>query len=369
MDLLIASKHLLAEVSTALDVQGREHLVVVVKGSWQIPGPGQRPRPVAPSPLAKSDQFLGEAGLSPMLYGADFARHKPRCDVLFDSFAHAPHGTEVQELTVACQVGPLKKGIKVVGPRQWRKRLGLYSLSKAQPFSSMPLHFGLAFGGTRSFRKGSGNSAQILSESLLSNPEGTGWGGSKTGGDLDGVAAPNLQALDESISNPTGNYTPVALSAVARHWQPRSGYAGTYDQHWQQEICPFLPEDFDEQYHQCAPRDQQIDYPKGGEDVIFRNMMAGRDDVRFKLPKLDRMQVRILRKDYSVADLNAVVDTLYFETEKARFSAVWRVSVPIRRRIQEFSVVAVGTIDPDWWEAKRSGRGDCVGCAGGDEPV
>jgi hypothetical protein len=363
MEMLVASKHLLAEMTTALDIHGREHLIIVVKASWQIPLGGQRPRPLVPTPLAQADEFVGEPGDSAMLYGADFARFKPRCDVLFNACTHAPQAKEINELTVAFQVGSLKKSIKVTGTRHWNKTLGIYTLSKVQPFTSMPLHYGLAFGGTRTYQKGSGNKAQTLTEALLTNPAGTGWGGNKTSGDLDGVAAPCLQAMGESISSPTGKYTPVALSAVARHWQPRTQYVGTYDAHWQQEICPFLPEDFDEQYHQCAPQDQQMAYPTGGEEVILRNMMAGRDYVRFKLPKLDQLQVRILRKDYTVATPTAVVDTLYFEPEKERFSAVWRVSVPIQRRIQEFSTVAIGPIDVDWWHNKIMGL-DGQGCAG-----
>ncbi|ATQ76020.1 hypothetical protein CR152_16855 [Massilia violaceinigra] len=364
MDIQVASKHLIAQISTSLDVDGREHLVIVIKGTWLIPEAGQRPRPIASSPLLPSDKFVGDPGQSAMICGDDFARYKPRCDVLFDSCAHAPDGKEVQELTVACQVGPMKKGIKVVGPRQWRKLLGMYTLTKTMPFTSMPLHYGHAFGGTRTYEKGWGDKPQILTETMLSNPAGIGWGGKRTGGDLDGEPAPNLHALDDNISSPTGNYKPVALSAVARHWTPRTQYTGTYDKHWEEEICPFLPEDFDERYHQCAPEDQQIVYPKGGEDVILRNMMAGRPDVRFKLPRLDELQVRILRTDYSTDMLVPVVDTLFFETEKGSFSAVWRTSVPIRRRIQEFSALAVGPVDPAWWERKKTGADGCHGCAG-----
>ena len=65
-----------------------------------------------------------------------------------------------------------------------------------------------------------------------------------------------------------------------------------------------------------------MDYPCGGEQVVLRNMMLGRADVRFALPKLDGMQVRALRNDYSSETLAAVVDTLYFEPEEQRFSAV-----------------------------------------------
>ena len=228
----------------------------------------------------------------------------------------------------------------------------------------MPLHYGFAFGGTHIYKKGSGDKEQILTEALLSNPVGTGWVGPKTGAELNDMAAPTLERLNSPVKSPSGKYDPVALSAVARHWHPRTKYVGTYDAHWQKEIFPFLPEDFDDQFHQCAPEDQQIPYPKGGEEVVLLNMMIGRERVRFKLPKLDNMQVRILRKDYSVVTQNAVVDTLYFEPEEERFSAVWRVSVPIQRRIQEFDTVAIGPIDIHWWQNKILGinGNGCAGC-------
>jgi len=202
-----------------------------------------------------------------------------------------------------------------------------------------------------------------MTESLLANPAGLGWVGPKTKGDVDGLPAPCLLALNDSISKPGGKHKSVAFSAVARHWEPRSSYVGTYDEHWQKEICPFLPEDFDEQYHQCAPEDQQMPYPKGGEEVVLSNLMAGREDVRFKLPRLDTLQIRILYKDYRTANPEAVVDTLYFEPEHQRFSAIWRASVPIQRRIQEFDTIAIGPIDLNWWQNKILGL-DGAGCAG-----
>ena len=345
-------------MTTALDVKGRDHLVIVIKASWQIPLAGQRPRPIAPGPLLPADDFYGEPGMSAMRYGSDFARFKPRCDILLDASAHAPEGEAVRELLVGFKFGKLQKGLKVLGPRTWRKRLGMLGLSDPEPFTRMPLHFGMAFGGTREYKK---SNDKVLSEAHLENPSGIGWFGPKTRSEASEMPAPSLEAVGEAITSPTGKYKPTAFSAIGRHWQPRPQFAGTYDAKWLQEVCPFLPEDFDEQYHQCAPLDQQIAYPTGGEEVVLANMMLGRSSVHFKMPKLN-MQVRILRKDYTVDTPTAVVDTLYFEPDKKRFSAVWRVSVPIKRRIHEFSTVAIGPVDVDWWHNKIMGL-DGEGCA------
>lgn len=364
MELVVASKNLIAEVVPALDVEGREHLVIVVKASWRIPAAGQRPMPIPPSPFEPSDVYAGEPGQSAMLYGSDLVRFKPRCDVLFNAQAHSPTGEPVTEMLVGWRVGALEKGLRVIGPRTWQRTLGWTSLSSPEPFIKMPLHFGLAFGGTRSWEKGS----EEWSEALLSNPSGIGWFGKQSKDQIDGAPAPCLESIMEPVSKPDGNHIPSAFSAVGRHWAPRKDYAGTYDEQWQRDVAPFLPADFDEHFHQCAPEDQQMDYPQGGESVVLKHMMAGRPDVRFALPRLDHMKVRVMRTDYSTEEPPVLADTLYFEPDDERFSVVWRSSIPIRRRIQEFEAVAIGPINSQWWSAKTSGvQSGCAGC-GSDMP-
>ncbi|GLS05065.1 hypothetical protein GCM10007860_22150 [Chitiniphilus shinanonensis] len=374
MEVIVGTRHLLASTFTALDLHGREHLVIVAKASWRVPLPGQRPQPLPPSPLVPADLHVGEPGVSAMLYGSDFVRHKPRCDVLFDASAHSPGGQPVRELPVVWQVGPLKKGLRVLGPRIWRKRLGRLGLSRPEPFTRQPLHYGLAYGGTREYETGKGDKKQVLTEALLSNPVGLGWAGKHTLKQLDGAPAPSLESLEQPIRKPGGPYEPVACSAVGRHWLPRRDYAGTYDAQWQEEVFPLLPADFDERFNQCAPLDQQMDYPRGGEPVVLRNMLPDRDDVRFVLPRLDGLKLRVLRTDYSVEEPSPVVDTLYFELDDPdgpRFSAIWRASVPIRRRIQEFDTVALGPVNSQWWRDKvlGLGSGGCAGCGASPAPT
>lgn len=354
MDIKIGSRHIAADISVALDAAGREHLLIVSKCTWTIPQPGQRPRPLPPLPLAQADEYYGEPGLSAMRYGSDYARFKPRCDVLFDACAHSAE--PVPELIAAWQVGPLNKGIKVLGPRTWRRSCP----DKPGPFTVMPLHFGLAFGGSRTYRK----AGQDFTECLPENPAGQGFAGPNTLDQIEGLPVPNLEARDEAIVRPNSKCHPVAFSAIGRHWAPRKNYAGTYDEAWRQSVFPFLPEDFDERFEQFAPEDQQMAYPKGGEEVILTNMMANRARVRFHLPALDQIAVRVLRADYTSETLNAVADTLFFEPELERFSVVWRVSTPIRRRLQEFASLAIGPVDPAWWAARAAGleRGGCATC-------
>lgn len=361
MEVLCSAKHLAVGVSSALDREGREHLVVVAKASWRVPDPGQRPRPLRPQPLSYQDVFLGEPGESPMLYGDDFARFKPRCDVLFSACARSPGGQPVQSLRAGVQVGAMIKQIRVHGPRRWFREGGRMRLGEAQPFTVLPLHYGAAFGG-RSFYRQDGESGV---ETFLENPVGVGWIGKRSEGHVSGSLAPSLEAPDEPVTRPDGAYRPVALSAIGRHWPQRLAYAGTYDEAWRRDVFPFLPEDFDDRFNQCAPVDQQLDYPLGGEPVRLVNLLEGVPDLQFQLPPLAGLSVQVLRTDYSTEALGSVVDTLYFETEAQRFSAVWRASTPIRRRIQEFDLIAVGPVDPAWWNAKILGLdASCSGCGG-----
>ena len=199
MEIILGSKHLIVDVSCVIDATGREHLVMVAKGTWKIPEYGQRPRPISPQPLEQSDVFVDSPENSAMLYGSDIARFKPRCDVLFNAAAHSPDGEPVKELDVVWQVGRLRKGLKAHGVRYWKKRLGIASLSAPETFIKMPLHYGMAFGGTRTYKKGWGENAATFIEVQPENPSGIGWFGPRTDNDFDGQPAPNLEALDDPV--------------------------------------------------------------------------------------------------------------------------------------------------------------------------
>jgi hypothetical protein len=359
MQIHIGSKHLTADVAVALDTTGREHLVVVAKATWSIPEPGQRPRPLAPEPLAMADTFYGEPGVSAMRYGSDFCRFKAQCDVLFDACAHAPGGKPVRRMDVSVQVGSLHKQVRVHGPRSWSRYLGVTVLGDGEPFTQMPLHHGHAYGGTRWYDKGD----QKLCEAHLPNPAGLGFAGPKTADQMHHQPAPNLENPKKAVSKPDGKYAPHALSALGRHWSPRRELAGTYDDKWREEVFPLLPADFDEGYHQVAPVDQRIAYPQGGERVVLQGLLPAFQVLSFPLPQLP-LHVHARRQDDSTSSEPMRVDTLFFEPEASRFSAVWRASMPLKRRLQEFQSVTVTAWDRTVWLSRQTKAG-CPGCGPG----
>lgn len=328
----------------------REHLVVVVKGTYAIPRPGQHAQLAAEqAELVEADVFTGEPGLSAPLYETDYAARKPRCDVLLNGSAHAPNGVAVERVRVGVRVGSMTKVFDVVGHRTWREVLAIISSTEPEPFTVMPISYDNAFGGTD---KAHQDPAEH--RTYLSNPAGKGFFHSLDTHVYQGKPLPNTEEPHDPVSAPNGKYRPMAFGPVGRGWPPRPRFAGTYDQHWVDEIFPFLPVDFDDRYYQSAPEDQQVEYLRGGEQVTLYNLTAqGRLD--FRLPVVS-VPVTFLLKSGEEATVEAVNDTLIIEPGANRFMRVWRASRPLRRNIFEVPQVVVGTMSAGWYRARRLGK-------------
>lgn len=361
MNIVNAARHAVVEITSNPDKEGREHLLVVFKATYRIPSDGKAPRPLLPpQPLAMRDLFTGEPGLSAPLYENDFAAHKPRCDVVFNAHAHAPGGKPITELDVAVRVGSMSKAVHVVGDRVWEKDLLVLRAGLPKPFMSMPLHSGRAFGGSLPLNEG----AVVRYDTFAENPFGRGYS-SRTGhAVLHGLHLPNLERKGRPVTRPDIPMSPVYLSPTPRNALSRLRYAGTYDRRWREQVCPFPPEDFDDRFFQSAPEDQQIPFPQGGEEVTLINLMADRPEASFRLPRLDTLPVRVLRRDYTEAAPEPHADTLYFEPDEGRFSVVWRTTLPLGSRgLREIRTVTVGQVCQKWWEGVRLGASGCRGCA------
>src|SRR5262249_1187024 len=90
-----------AGLTIATDKDGRDHCVVVVKGTFTIgPDGGVTPAEVQ-EPLVLADAHYGDPGTTSIQYECEFAMSKPRADVIVNGQAVAPKGKPVQELTVA----------------------------------------------------------------------------------------------------------------------------------------------------------------------------------------------------------------------------------------------------------------------------
>ncbi|MEO1082191.1 MAG: DUF2169 domain-containing protein [Pseudomonadota bacterium] len=339
-----------AAYTQGVDKDGREHLVVVVKGTFLLPTHGGEAILAQEQvPPVEADSFFGEPGFSATKYESDFAPIKPRCDVLLHGSAYAPQGKATDRVDVGIRIGKIRKVFSVVGKRFWYVAGGTISATSPEPFDVLPISYDVAFGGSEAARQEKGKH-----DACLANPVGTGFYNSLDRQVLHNKPLPNTEELDHPVKQPDRSYVPMAFGPVGRGWQPRVQFAGTYDQDWIDRTFPFLPPDFQDDFYQCAPADQQTDYLMGGEQIDLLNLTpAGRTS--FSIPRV-HVPVVYFYKRGAPLRARAVADTLMLEPDLGRFTITWRCSVPLRRNIFEIAEVLVGERSRAWWRARELGK-------------
>jgi hypothetical protein len=348
---LVNTTSMAADIAIAMDPDAQEYLVVLVKGTFAIPndgGPATRLPAAGQMPIVVADTFTGEPGFSAPVLEADYCLRKPRCDVLLTATAHAPEGRPAVRVPVGVRVGAWCKTFDVIGDRVWEQRGLTPGPGAPAPFLTMPISYDRAFGGVD-------DSDPARPEASVTNTVGRGFGLVRSAERLLGRPMPNTEDPRDPVRLPWGSYRPMSLGPVARGWQPRLRLAGTYDQHWLDEVFPFLPADFDDRHYQAAPDDQQIDPPVGGEDVVLLNLTPGGGRMAFRLPTAS-IPVAIERADGGLEHLATTIDTIGIEPDAGRLWLVWRASRPLRRDLFEIAEVLVGGVSRARQIAQAAGK-------------
>jgi hypothetical protein len=217
----------------------------------------------------------------------------------------------------------------------------------------MPISYGTAFGG-RDVSDPDDKKHRWYSL----NHAGRGFHSNLHPGAIEGKPLPNTEEMGKPVEKPDGKYHPMAYGPVGRAWDPRVKLAGTYDQKWVDEVCPFLPADFNDEYYQAAPPDQRMPYPKGGEDVVLVNLTAqGR--TAFKLPRVE-MPVTFFLKKGAEQVVEGVADTIVIEPDRGLFSIVYRATFALKRDVFEVTDIFVGPMSRGWKRARALGKIYCA---------
>jgi len=349
MELLNATE-MQAGYTMGMQPDGRELLVVVVKGTFVIPKGGEEPKLAEEQiPLIEADTFTGEPGLSAPIYESDYSPRKLRCDVLLLGSAYAPNAIPRERVRVSLRVGRMYKEFDVVGNRVWIGDTLGSAATEPEAFTVMPISYDLAFGGLDNL-----NSDPAQHEAYLSNPIGRGFYSKSKGREINAKPLPNTEEPGRPVRSPLESYVPMGFGPVGRSWHPRPTYGGTYDQNWVDNVFPFLPGDFDERYYQSAPLDQQIDYLQGGEDVWLVNLTP-QGETTFRVPRVT-VPVTFYFKNYDEKEVYAAADTLIIEPDLNRITIVWRASVPLRRNMFEVAQIVAGRMPRGWYRARALGK-------------
>lgn len=339
-----------AAYTMGMEPSGRELLVVVVKATFTIPDEGQEPVPAKQQvPLVEADVFAGEPGLSAPLFECDFAPRKPKCDVILNGTAYAPGGKPAESVPVMLQVGSMSKSFNVVGHRAWVRDPFGWKATRPVPFAKMPISYGVAFGG-RDLSDPDGKNHRWYGP----NHAGVGFHSNLYPPLVEGKPLPNTEEIGRPVGSPDGRYRPMAFGPIGRAWEPRYKLAGTYDQNWLDNVCPFLPADFKDEYYQCSPPDQQVPHPKGGEEVVLVNLTP-RGRLSFKIPFLD-VPVAFFVREGDVDEAPAVPDTVVLEPDAGRFTVVWRATRHLRKNLFEVERIVAGRLSRGWYKARELGK-------------
>lgn len=313
-----------AGIAVVADKDARDHCVVAVKGTFVTDANGVLTLADEQKPLLTADEHYGDPAASSVRYECDYALEKPLTDVLVVGKAMPPPGQQVRELTVRLDVQGKAKDLTVYGERRWVRSLGGMIPTDPLPFHEMPLTFERAFGGSDDSR----GADRVAVEQR--NFSGVGFHPHRGAAQLVGRALPNIERPRQLIGAPSDKPEPIGFGVVGRSWQPRIGFAGTYDARWRDERAPFLPADFDLLFYQCAPKDQQFPHFRGGEKIRCVQMAEQRV-VTYVMPRL-RIPV-LFRFVNEEITREGVLDTVTLEPHLGLTTLVWRAKVPLRKKL------------------------------------
>lgn len=347
-----------ASATVNVDKDGRKQLVVVCKGTFCFEdGINNKPPSlnIEQLPIFDSISYFGEPGFSAPRHEGDFSSPRPKCDVILNGSAVAPEGVEITENICSLKLSTINKSLRVIGDRYWFKRgIGEVSLSKPLPFTTKAISYDRAYGGGELNPKKSTAEEEVFTY-LINNPVGVGYYPHSKTSELDGKPAPNIEKIDESVKNYTSEkYTPVSFGPIGRNWSPRYQLGGTFDSDWAENRRPFLPLDFDNRFYQCVPEDQQTEYLQGGELVEITGM-SPLQHISFKIPEL-YPDIMLSLFNGKTIDLQSNVDTCLIETDKFRFSLVWRASWPVKGKLSDILNIVVGTPTRAYKRAEMLGK-------------
>jgi hypothetical protein len=315
----------------SVDAKRNHFGVVVVRGAFRIEN-GIRLKPLERQvPLVLEDSYFGDHGSSSIRFAHSLAPYKPKTDVLIEATAYSPDGRPRTDWISEVHLGERVRRFRVTGPRKWEKDIFGRKASAPQPISRLDIRYEHAFGGTSADGQ----------TTFPGNPLGVGFDTTP------GAKFPQIVPADFDLHE-TGPVPVVGLGPIGPGWQPRLGFAGTFDAKWQSETAPYLPEDFDFEHHNVAPAGMRVTHFVDGDEVIGLRNLYSKGDLSFGLPGIYFSNV-LRFKGGRIVPGPMNLDTIEIQVERQLVFLQWRgifpknlpiIQVDLRMAAPEFLIAA-----------------------------
>jgi hypothetical protein len=333
-----------AQLLPSMDRHDEDLALVVLAGRFVMP-PAGRPILDAPAvheeqlPVRLADEHWGDPASSSLRHEGESTHTRPGTDIHLVGHAWAPGGRPAPRAQVGLRIGPCQRGAVVFGERYWREGVGGLQPSSPVPFTQLPIVYERCFGGRPE------NPGSAAAEASDRNPVGRGLVARPR--QAAGVLLPNFEDPQRLIATPSDLPPPRGFGPIARHWQPRRSFGGTYDELWLKTRAPLWPADLDERFF-CAASEGLCAVPhlRGGEPVRLVGVSPD-GPIEFVLPTI-RLLCKLDFHDRAVRR-SMVLDALVLEPDDGAFTLVWRASARVGKQPLALETVVVRVLEP--WEA------------------
>ncbi|MBW2738070.1 MAG: DUF2169 domain-containing protein [Deltaproteobacteria bacterium] len=316
------------------DEEGRPLFVPIVKATYHIQKETRLSLAEKQVPVTFDGEYWGDPEKSSYKYEPETAFIKPATDIVLIGHAYAPK-PGVTKVDVSLRVGPMQKVVRVIGDRYWVKSFGITSMTMPRPFERIPLIYERAFGG---WDRSHPNPDKHTFEPR--NPVGTGFRGKK-GKFEEGIRLPNLEDPQYPLKSFKNTPPPAGFGFTSPHWQPRAGFAGTYDNAWTKQRMPLLPTDFDRRFFNAAPQDQVAPGLLKGDVLIEVINASPSGKISFNLPGMPPPQCRVQVRGQKDHLLKTRLDTVIINTDENLLFLIWRTNMALMTGPQDVVSIEV----------------------------
>jgi hypothetical protein len=309
------------ERAVIFDREGRETLMVIIKGSFDFSNGSTRVSDEQ-APVNAADQYFGDPVETSIRVATDFLPRRLATGITLNGHAIV-RGGKTRQMNVGIRVGSVMQKAVVFGDRT-----GFKSITSPDLFERMPLTWENAYGGLDNSHDDSKHH-----DANPANPVGKGFMAKRTKLNLNSIPLPNIENPAQLLNAALDSPAPVGFGPVPPFWKARSQYAGTYDDDWQKNRAPLLPDDFDERFLQAAPAALTCNGFLNGDERCALIGMTEEGRVQFDLnARNPTIGVRFVRKGLRS---KPEMESLHFDTDTRQFFITWKSMIDIQGKVEE----------------------------------